>query len=248
MKAFSLLVLLSLQWQNSVGFGTHAPLRTLPVARLANTRSMSTAAISDSNDETVLKQFEKKELQLLKRKQEALAKLEEYTKTLENLQSQKAEYLAAGQVADASAAGSFSETALRSAVKAFLWRIIAGSITFATTLQFSGSVKTAIQVVAGDFFSKAFTMFIGERLMNKSQAGRKKGADDVGRSFAKALIWRLFAICNTLTMAVFISKDLSVASKIASTDAVFKTALMFFYERVWAKVKWGKDYLLEFSI
>jgi uncharacterized membrane protein len=140
------------------------------------------------------------------------------------------------------------ETALRSAVKAFCWRVIAGSVTFITTLQFSGSLTQALQVVGADFFSKSFTMFIGERLMNKSQAGRKKGGDNAQRSLVKALVWRVFAICNTLTMAVFISKDFSIASKIASTDAVFKTALMFFYERVWARIAWGKEYLIEFSI
>ena len=84
--------------------------------------------------------------------------------------------------------------------------------------------------------------------MNKSKAGRKAGADDAGRSLAKALIWRAFAICNTLTMAIFVSKDLSVASKIASTDAVFKTALMYVYERVWARIEWGKEYQMEYFL
>ena len=91
-------------------------------------------------------------------------------------------------------------------------------------------------------------MFIGERLMNKSNAGRKAGSDGLGRSLTKALIWRLFAICNTLTMAFFVAKDLSIASKIAGSDAIFKTALMFFYERIWARVQWGKEYQIEFSI
>ena len=133
-------------------------------------------------------------------------------------------------------------------MKSFIWRVVAGTVTLITSYRFSGSLKTALSIVASDFFSKAFTMFIGERLMNKSQAGRKSGSDDVKRSFAKALIWRLFAICNTLTMAVFISKDLSVASKIAGSDAIFKTFLMFFYERIWAKIQWGKEYIIEFSI
>lgn len=83
--------------------------------------------------------------------------------------------------------------------------------------------------------------------MNKSQAGRKSGADDVGRSLAKALLWRLFAICNTLTMSFLIAKDLSVASKIAGSDAFFKTGLMFAYERVWANIEWGKEYINDFS-
>lgn len=136
----------------------------------------------------------------------------------------------------------FTETLQRSAVKAFVWRLIAGSVTFVTSLKFSGSVTTALSIVGSDFFSKAFTMFIGERLMNKSNAGRESGSDGVGRSLTKALIWRLFAIANTLTLAFFVAKDLSMASRIAGSDAVFKTALMFFYERTWAKIEWGKEY------
>ena len=156
--------------------------------------------------------------------------------------------MAASQVAEPPVGGSFSETTLRSAIKSFMWRVVAGTVTFFTTLRFSGSVSTALKVVASDFLSKALTMFVGERLMNKSAAGRKGGSDNASRSLVKALTWRVFAIANTLTMAVFISKDLSIASKIASTDAVFKTALMFGYERVWAKIEWGKEYLVEFSI
>lgn len=193
-----------------------------------------------------MRAFTKKEKDLQKRRDEAVKKLSSYDESLAQLQTKKAEYETS--MVETPVADSFTETALRSAVKAFAWRIIAGSVTFVTTLKFSGSLSQALKVVGADFFSKAFTMFIGERLMNKSQAGRKKGGDAASRSLAKALIWRAFAICNTLTMAVFVSKDLSVASKIASTDAVFKTALMFFYERFWARVAWGKEYLIEFSI
>lgn len=91
-------------------------------------------------------------------------------------------------------------------------------------------------------------MYIGERLMNQSQAGRKSGADNVQRSLAKALLWRLFAVTTTLTMSFMIAKNLSMASKIAGSDAIFKTGLMFLFERVWAKIEWGKEYLIEFSI
>merc|ERR1712039_82031 len=122
-----------------------------------------------------------------------------------------------------------------------MWRVVAGSVTFITSLRFSGSTAAALSIVGSDFLSKAFTMFIGERLMNKSPAGRKSGADGAGRSLMKALIWRLFAICNTLSMAIFIAKDLSIASKIAGSDAIFKTNLMFVYERLWAKIEWGKE-------
>jgi uncharacterized membrane protein len=133
-----------------------------------------------------------------------------------------------------------SETALRSAVKALVWRLLAGSVTFITTLHLTCSLVPALQVLGGDFCSKLLTMFVGERLMNQSQAGRTNGDESARRSLAKALIWRVFAISNTVAMATIISRDLSIAYQIAYTDAVFKTALMYFYERMWASVEWGK--------
>lgn len=217
-------------------------------SRVRLTSIQTVRARASTQDEIILREFEKKEALLRKRREDAMAKLNEYEETLANLKNKKDEYLAASQMAKPPVGGTFSETTIRSVVKSFVWRVIAGSVTFVTSFQFSGSVQVALKLVGADFFSKAFTMFIGERLMNKSKAGRSKGSDDVGRSFAKALIWRLFAICNTLAFALFVAKDLSVASKIASTDAVFKTGLMFFYERVWARVQWGKEYLLEYSI
>jgi uncharacterized membrane protein len=197
----------------------------------------------------IIKQLEKEEAKMVRKRQEAMAKLDEYEQSLSQLQTKKQEYLnGASLAASDKLGGNFSETALRSAVKAFVWRVIAGSVTFITSLRFSGSLATALSIVGSDFFSKSFTMFIGERIMNKSQAGRKSGTDGAGRSLAKALIWRLFAICNTLTVAVFVAKDLSMASKIAGSDAIFKTALMFVYERVWAKIEWGKEYQVEYYL
>lgn len=209
----------------------------------------STAANGDNSvSDKILKKLEKKEAKIDKQRAQAMEVLTKLDASLSEIKSQKQEYLNGQTIEEAPPGGNFSETALRSAVKAFFWRVIAGSVTFITSLRFSGSVATALSIVGSDFFSKSFTMFIGERLMNKSQAGRKSGAESASRSLIKALIWRLFAICNTLTMAIFIAKDISIASKIAGSDAIFKTALMFFYERAWAKIDWGKEYQVEFTI
>lgn len=201
-----------------------------------------------SSNEAMIKQIDAK-IQKFESKQERFAKMAaEAESEIEKYRASKQAYLNGGSIGTDSGTANFSETTARSLAKSMMWRVIAGSVTFLTSLRFSGNVSTALTIVGSDFFSKAATMFIGERLMNRSQAGRKGGADDVGRSLAKALLWRLFAIANTLTMSLLIAKDLSMASKIAGSDAVFKTGLMFFYERVWAKIEWGKEYLIEFSI
>lgn len=205
---------------------------------------------NNSMNDAMIRQIDQKIQKFERQQQKYSAKVEAAKSELEKFQATKQKYLEGtplgGDAADSAA--SFSETTGRSLVKAMMWRVIAGSVTFFTSLRFSGSVSTALSIVGSDFFSKAATMFIGERLMNKSQAGRKAGADDIGRSLAKALLWRVFAIANTLTMSYLIAKDFSMASKIAGSDAIFKTGLMFVYERVWAKIEWGKEYLIEFSI
>ena len=206
--------------------------------------------MSDTKSDAMIKQIDAK-IQKYESEQERFAqKAAEAQSQIEKFKASRQKYLNGGSLGgDASTeAANFSETTQRSLVKSMMWRVIAGSVTFFTSLRFSGNISTALSIVGSDFFSKAATMFVGERLMNKSQAGRKGGADDLGRSLAKALLWRLFAIANTLTMSFFIAKDLSMASKIAGSDAIFKTGLMFAYERVWAKIEWGKEYLIEFSI
>jgi len=212
-------------------------------------RASTAAGQNGDNNMTnkIIQQLEKEEAKMAKKREIAMEKLNKVEATLNQLQSKKQQYLN-GSTLDSSPAANFSETTARSAVKALIWRIIAGSVTFITSFKFSGSIATALSIVGSDFLSKSLTMFIGERLMNKSQAGRTAGADGAGRSLMKALVWRLFAICNTLTMAIFIAKDISIASKIAGSDAIFKTALMFVYERVWAKIEWGKEYQVEYNL
>jgi len=213
-----------------------------------STESVSDDSALTDNNKAALRSIEKEMEKYNRKREKALERLSVYEEGLQVLEKKKTNYLEGIKLGNTPEGGNFSETTMRSAVKSMMWRVIAGLVTLITSLQFSGSLKTALSIVGSDFFSKALTMFMGERLMNKSQAGRKKGADDVGRSLAKALIWRAFAICNTLTMSLFFAKDLSIASKIAGSDAVFKTGLMFVYERVWARIEWGKEYQIEFAI
>jgi len=200
----------------------------------------------EEGDSLLLRSIDQKIEKFNNKRTVFLEKLSKYDAELNTLKQKRQEYIAAVQVGKRpDVKATFSETSLRSAVKALAWRVIAGSITFVTSLQFSKSISTALSIVASDFGSKALTMFIGERLMNKSQAGRKSGSDNMSRSLMKALIWRLFAICNTLTLSLIFAKDIKIASKIAGSDTIFKTFLMFAYERMWAKIEWGKKYSLD---
>ena len=227
-------------------FNNVSPFTAYPEKSIKKSR-LFVATDKSITDDPAVRSIEKQMEKYALKKERAEAKLSKMEEQLQTLQKKKQQYLD-GMKLDTPAEKNFSETTARSALKAFMWRIIAGSVTFFTSLRFSGSLSHALTIVGSDFFSKALTMFIGERLMNKSNAGRKGGADDVSRSLVKALVWRVFAICNTLTMSYIVAKNFSMASKIAGSDAIFKTGLMFFYERAWAKVEWGKEYSVEFLI
>ncbi|CAN0245179.1 unnamed protein product, partial [Phaeothamnion confervicola] len=78
--------------------------------------------------------------------------------------------------------------------------------------------------------------------------GQGAGGDSAKRSAAKAVLWRVFAAANTLICSAFLAGDLSVASKIAGTDAIVKTGLFFVNERIWNAIEWGKAYEVEYNI
>jgi uncharacterized membrane protein len=248
----ALFIFSTLLINNAYAFGTigsrvaPSSYSTQPSARFS---PLFVASADVTNGEPIppmVKSIEAEMARAEKKRERYEAKLNEFKSKIQELEKRKMQYLEGSSLGKVEQ--NFTETTARSAVKAMMWRVIAGSVTLMTTLKFSGSLAYALKVVGSDFFSKAFTMFVGERLMNKSSAGRKGGADSAGRSIAKALIWRIFAIANTLTVCFFISKDFSMASKIAGSDAIFKTFLMVAYERVWAKIEWGKEYQVEFAI
>lgn len=196
----------------------------------------------DFEDTPLIQRVNKDIAHAQKKQQKYNSKVNKYTSKIASLEQQKNDYLDQNNVHKM-----FTESKRRSAAKALIWRILACSITFMTTLKFSQDIGSAAKVVGSTFVPKVLAIFFGERLMNKNTFGREGGADSVGRSVAKAMIWRLLAICNTLTVCFFFTKDFSTASKVAGSDALFKSFLMVAYERVWAKIEWGKDFSMSTS-
>lgn len=135
----------------------------------------------------------------------------------------------------------FRETTMRSLIKAVGWRMVAGFVTFCSSFYFTRQIGVSLAIVGSDFLSKSATMFIGERLFNRVKIGRSAKGDNIGRSIAKALIWRLFAFVNTMAVSGFITASAGLGSKIAAADAVFKTSLMVAYDQLWNKIDWGKE-------
>lgn len=61
-----------------------------------------------------------------------------------------------------------------------------------------------------------------------------------GRSFIKAVSWRITGSIDTFVISLVLSGRIGLASGIASVEVVTKIALYYLHERVWALIRWGR--------
>jgi hypothetical protein len=135
---------------------------------------MATPMDGDSSlNKAMIHQIDQKIHKFEKQQQKYGTMIESARAELEKFQAMKQCYLKCVQLGNGESA-SFLETTARSLVKSMMWCVITGGVTFLTSLRFSGSIWTVLSVVGSDFVSKSATMFVGKRIMNKSQAGRKR--------------------------------------------------------------------------
>ena len=66
-------------------------------------------------------------------------------------------------------------------------------------------------------------------------------SDTPVRSLAKAVSWRVTGTIDTFLISWVITGQALLASGIALTEIMTKIGLYWMHERVWARVKWGKD-------
>jgi uncharacterized membrane protein len=61
------------------------------------------------------------------------------------------------------------------------------------------------------------------------------------RSLAKAISWRVTGTLDTFIISFFVTGEFALAGAIALTEVVTKVFLYWAHERVWNKIKWGKQ-------
>lgn len=135
------------------------------------------------------------------------------------------------------------ESNKRSLVKSVVWRSITAVITMCTSYIFTKSFATGYAIILWDLCTKWVTMFVSERLWNRVNWGRRSGGGDMRRrSFVKCLLKGCFTFATSLVAAGIVTQGkMGVSGKIATTNAVVKTTLFYFYERFWAGREWGRQ-------
>lgn len=67
-------------------------------------------------------------------------------------------------------------------------------------------------------------------------------SDTNARSLAKAISWRVTGTIDTFIISFIITGEALLASGIALTEVLTKVFLFWGHERVWNRVKWGKEH------
>lgn len=65
--------------------------------------------------------------------------------------------------------------------------------------------------------------------------------DSPVRSLAKAISWRVTGTVDTFLISWLITGQALIASGIALTEIITKVFLFWLHERVWNRVKWGRQ-------
>jgi uncharacterized membrane protein len=61
------------------------------------------------------------------------------------------------------------------------------------------------------------------------------------RSWAKSLTWRVIAIVSTFAIGYVLTGSLAFAASLTLISNVINFVLYYLHERVWLKIKWGKE-------
>ena len=65
--------------------------------------------------------------------------------------------------------------------------------------------------------------------------------DSKARSLTKTLVWRSWCIVSGLVILLLFGQDLWTATLYSVTVNVFLTISYYYHERLWSKIKWGRE-------
>ncbi|NBS18214.1 MAG: DUF2061 domain-containing protein [Flavobacteriia bacterium] len=79
--------------------------------------------------------------------------------------------------------------------------------------------------------------------INQKRKDRKSTVpkESISRSALKAISWRLVGTLDTILIAYLITGTISQALSIGFIEWGTKIVLYFFHERLWNKLRWGKN-------
>jgi uncharacterized membrane protein len=107
-----------------------------------------------------------------------------------------------------------------------------------------GGGARSYAAVLGLVLEQAGPALLGEQAIRLYiKKGRRmnlfQGREAHGRSFAKAVSWRITGSIDTFINSFFVTGKISLAGTIAAVEVVTKIVIYYLHECVWAAIPWG---------
>lgn len=137
-------------------------------------------------------------------------------------------------------------TKKRSLIKSLTWRLLGSIDTFILSLiiiNYSSekySYDLALYIASFEIITKTILYYFHERIWNIFKIGRLKEKVKRGRSFFKAMTWRIIASLDTFFLSYIITGRFDWATSIAIFEIITKAIIYYFHERAWNRVTWGR--------
>lgn len=138
----------------------------------------------------------------------------------------------------------------RTLVKTISWRVLLTISHFINGLIVTGSIVTGLKIAGWSAILNSALYWLHERLWNWLQWNRcpKDGVfflDGHPRTTTKMITWRLIVNFTNFFIPYFITGSWGQAGAFFSIAVIVNMALFYGHERIWNRIKWGKNKLTQ---
>ncbi len=137
----------------------------------------------------------------------------------------------------------FTESRLRSILKAVSWRVIATLITFSYAYLFTGQFPAAGLITVLATLLSMVLHYYFERIWNGFYWDKVNLQETRKRTFLKSILWQLVAIGINLGTSWFFTASLNQSVFFALVSGATGFVLFYVHERLWNVFLWHKKSL-----
>ena len=133
------------------------------------------------------------------------------------------------------------DTYNRTLAKTLTYRISTFLFTYLVTFALTGAKGTSMAIAILSLTLGAVTFIIHERLWTRVKWGNLGGIDRKVRSIIKTITYRLWSLFIVFVLGLFFGLGASEALSVTVVLNIMYLLTHYTNERVWNRVKWGKN-------
>ena len=133
------------------------------------------------------------------------------------------------------------DTNIRTLAKTITYRLATFVLTYLITMLLTGQQTTSAWIAILSLTAGSLTFIIHERIWTRVRWGNLGGFDRKVRSVIKTITYRLWSLFIVFVLGLFFGLGASEALSVTVVLNIMYLLTHYTNERVWNRVKWGKN-------